>query len=535
MEMKVNIENATPGAGDGDGRGWVLVNVKMVLGLLGAAACLGWIAITLISGPLGTGDLTMEFQSVVAHLAFLAGVAAIMGCAAPLSDTLSQHRVALLAASAALVALGVVSAYLLEDDRLFLWLGFGLSGIGAGGLYVLYGEYLSTYFSNGIEPYIRSILLIAAVWVAGYFFIDVDYRLSYWLVIAVIAFLGYVSQMVFYSVHTAPFVKWKESRARSHVRKRSYFSTTTSGIVFGFAIGAMFTIGGGGVDIDEIAFLIAALAVVAMCVLLLVDSLKKHMLSENVSMHWFLPTSAVLSFPMLFVPPSVAFIFAVLMACFAVFPTSCSISAICRHIHICGLAAIGQFGLGRFFNFIGIFVGVGLGFVGFSQQFALWWGHYGILTGICILMMLVITSCSFVMVEDNYPSDERIQVVENENGEKIVTVGPGTPIHALPANEPAAVSALEDHHVGIFQLKCDLVAEKYGLSRRQAEVLGMLARGRGAEYITEKLVISPHTAKAHTYNIYLKLDVHSRQELMDLVENTVVPDEVIEQAMQRGA
>ena len=69
----------------------------------------------------------------------------------------------------------------------------------------------------------------------------------------------------------------------------------------------------------------------------------------------------------------------------------------------------------------------------------------------------------------------------------------------------------------------------------RAEVLGMLARGRGAEYITEKLVISPHTAKAHTYNIYLKLDVHSRQELMDLVEDTVVPEEVIEEAARRLA
>ena len=313
--------------------------------------------------------------------------------------------------------------------------------------------------------------------------------------------------------------------------KRSYFSTTTSGIVFGFALGAIFTIG----DTMPIAYLIAALAVVAMCALLLADSLRKRVLTESVSMHWFLPTSAVLAFPMLFVPPSIAFIFAVLMACFAVFPTSCSLSAICRHIHICDLAAIGQFGFGRFFNFIGIFVGVGLGFVGFSQQFALWWGHYGILAGICILMMLVIASCSFVMVEDNYPSDERIQVIEDENGEKIVTVGPGTPIHALPASEPVAANAAEERHVGIFQLKCDIVSEKYGLSRRQAEVLGMLARGRGAEYITEKLVISPHTAKAHTYNIYLKLDVHSRQELMDLVENTEVPDEVIEQAMQRGA
>ena len=63
----------------------------------------------------------------------------------------------------------------------------------------------------------------------------------------------------------------------------------------------------------------------------------------------------------------------------------------------------------------------------------------------------------------------------------------------------------------------------------------MLARGRGADYITEKLVISPHTAKAHTYNIYLKLDVHSRQELMDLVESTEVTEEDIAKAREKIA
>ena len=58
----------------------------------------------------------------------------------------------------------------------------------------------------------------------------------------------------------------------------------------------------------------------------------------------------------------------------------------------------------------------------------------------------------------------------------------------------------------------------------------MLAKGRNADYITEKLVISSHTAKAHIYNIYQKTGVHSRQELMDLVENTDVrrgPGEVL--------
>ena len=34
----------------------------------------------------------------------------------------------------------------------------------------------------------------------------------------------------------------------------------------------------------------------------------------------------------------------------------------------------------------------------------------------------------------------------------------------------------------------------------------------------KKLVISTHTAKSHIANIYRKLEVHSSQELLDLVE-----------------
>ena len=47
----------------------------------------------------------------------------------------------------------------------------------------------------------------------------------------------------------------------------------------------------------------------------------------------------------------------------------------------------------------------------------------------------------------------------------------------------------------------------------------MLVRGRNAQYIAEKFFISISTAKAHIHNIYRKLDVHSQQELINLVEN----------------
>ena len=46
----------------------------------------------------------------------------------------------------------------------------------------------------------------------------------------------------------------------------------------------------------------------------------------------------------------------------------------------------------------------------------------------------------------------------------------------------------------------------------------MLVRGRNAPYIAETFVISISTAKAHIHNIYRKLDVHSQQELINIVE-----------------
>lgn len=46
----------------------------------------------------------------------------------------------------------------------------------------------------------------------------------------------------------------------------------------------------------------------------------------------------------------------------------------------------------------------------------------------------------------------------------------------------------------------------------------LVAKGRNADYIQSKLIISTHTAKTHIANIYHKLAIHSAQELLDLVE-----------------
>lgn len=69
-----------------------------------------------------------------------------------------------------------------------------------------------------------------------------------------------------------------------------------------------------------------------------------------------------------------------------------------------------------------------------------------------------------------------------------------------------------------FKTACAAVAEKHRLTARETEVFELLARGRTSPVIQEKLVLSHNTVKTHVRHIYAKLDVHSQQELISMVE-----------------
>ena len=51
-----------------------------------------------------------------------------------------------------------------------------------------------------------------------------------------------------------------------------------------------------------------------------------------------------------------------------------------------------------------------------------------------------------------------------------------------------------------------------GLSPRESEVLGLVAKGFNFAEIARLLAVSPHTITAHVKKIYQKLAVHSRGE-----------------------
>ena len=54
------------------------------------------------------------------------------------------------------------------------------------------------------------------------------------------------------------------------------------------------------------------------------------------------------------------------------------------------------------------------------------------------------------------------------------------------------------------------------LSKRELEVVDLIARGYSNAEIANVLVISVHTVNDHTKNIYRKLNVHSRLEVATL-------------------
>lgn len=66
---------------------------------------------------------------------------------------------------------------------------------------------------------------------------------------------------------------------------------------------------------------------------------------------------------------------------------------------------------------------------------------------------------------------------------------------------------------------CRKAAHRYGLTKREAEILPFLAQGYSLPYIRNELYIAQSTIDTHVRHIYKKMDVHSREELISKVTN----------------
>ena len=85
--------------------------------------------------------------------------------------------------------------------------------------------------------------------------------------------------------------------------------------------------------------------------------------------------------------------------------------------------------------------------------------------------------------------------------------------------DTADTSQSDESAVSQGELVANLTAERFGLSPREADVLRLLVAGESTTQIQDTLCIAPGTFNYHMRNIYSKLGVHSRQELLVFIYN----------------
>jgi DNA-binding CsgD family transcriptional regulator len=76
----------------------------------------------------------------------------------------------------------------------------------------------------------------------------------------------------------------------------------------------------------------------------------------------------------------------------------------------------------------------------------------------------------------------------------------------------------EKHYRDRLAKQLAVVVRHYRLTAREAEVIELICRGNSIARIAEVLVVSENTVRTHSKRSYLKLGIHKRQDLLDLLE-----------------
>lgn len=86
------------------------------------------------------------------------------------------------------------------------------------------------------------------------------------------------------------------------------------------------------------------------------------------------------------------------------------------------------------------------------------------------------------------------------------------PASSTPSSPPSAT----------LDARCDYVRQHFGLTERETDMVRLLAHGRSKTSISKELFISENTVKSYTRNVYSKLNIHSKQQLLDILDNLTI-------------
>ncbi|WP_180953007.1 helix-turn-helix transcriptional regulator [Eggerthella timonensis] len=86
---------------------------------------------------------------------------------------------------------------------------------------------------------------------------------------------------------------------------------------------------------------------------------------------------------------------------------------------------------------------------------------------------------------------------------------------------PRVITDTEDAPVSLseaVELSIERAAREYRFTKREKEIVVLLCQGRTLQFCGDKLGISLNTVRGHTKRLYAKLDVHSKEEMLDMLQ-----------------
>ena len=89
--------------------------------------------------------------------------------------------------------------------------------------------------------------------------------------------------------------------------------------------------------------------------------------------------------------------------------------------------------------------------------------------------------------------------------------GDAANVFKLEPPTPAALAHEDEAALAAF-------AQRYGISKREQDVVRLLSKGRNVPFICDELFIAKSTVQTHIKHIYAKTGATNRQELLDVIE-----------------
>lgn len=372
-------------------------------------------------------------------------------------------------------------------------IAWGMAGCGLACLLMLWVELLSAFAAAERDA---ALVLAMGLGAPAYLVMNL---LPFPFNITLLCISPLISLGIFYlidsdeAIISSAFVPLAESQQRARWTASYKSITVAYGVVFGLGIGSTTQIAGSDPLYTGIAVVLGLGALMAWVGMRYLDT----RIQQAGSFRLLFPVLIIALIPMSFLQglPSVACNL-LLLGCYVFF------EAIAINLAL-ALAArqkasrIYLVALSQSCIYLGLALGHGIGLAATSSGAV----DYATLSGAALALVVVLAL--FI----TFASPAPLAGQDSESAE-------GTSPHG-PVSEEAALDFWRRHR--------EAIAREAGLSARETEVFMLLAQGRGIEHIQNKLNISSHTVKTHVYNIYRKMGVGSREELLDVVDTDKGP------------